>query len=56
LRIELLRSRTSGELRTHEGQSIELEIGEEGQIHETSPLHLVPHVAAAKIPRRSAGA
>jgi hypothetical protein len=56
LRIELLRSRSGGEMRTHEGRSIELEIGEEGQIHETSPLHLVPSVAPAAAGRRAARA
>lgn len=68
LRIELLRSRGSGQLRTHQGQSIELEISQEGlidqnlgnenpidgsPIHETSSLHLASRMVSPTVGRRS---
>jgi hypothetical protein len=56
LRIELLRSRSSGAMHTREGRSIEVEVDEGGLVHETRALHLVPRVAHPAPSRRSAGA
>ncbi|MBL9123278.1 MAG: hypothetical protein JNG90_06565 [Planctomycetaceae bacterium] len=55
-RVEVLRSRTPGEMCRPNGRSIELELAEEGLIHEAHPLHLAPELAPATLRRRRAQA